>query len=286
MSHELDKLPVRVYAPAAKAQSPLQSLRQMAADVSRSRDALWQLFRRDFNMQFRQKLLGYLWAFVGPLVTVASFVFMNFTGILNPGRVDLPYPLFALSGTIVWSVLVGTVTALGEGLSKQGELVLRTNVPKITLALAATGNLVFMQVISLITLAVVVAIYRQPVSAWAVLFPLLILPMFLLGAGLGIVLSAVNALARDVTALVVTILSLLMFLSPVIYAPKFPHPLLQAVVDMNPLTYLVDFPRQVLFFGRFEQVAPFLASSLLALCVLALGVHGFYSIEDKIAERL
>lgn len=286
MSHDFENLPVRIYSPAAKSQSLLQSVRQAARDVWRSRDALWQLFRRDFNMQFRQKLLGYLWAFIGPLVTVASFVFMNFTGILRPGSVELPYPLFALSGTIVWSVLVGTVTGLGEGLAKQGELVLRTNVPKMTLALAATGNLVFTQVVSLMTLAVVVAIYRQPVSPWAILFPLLVAPMFILGVGLGIVLSAINALARDITALVVTILSLLMFLSPVIYAPNFPHPLLQLIVDANPLTYLVDYPRQVLFFGRFDHTGEFLASSAVALVVLVLGVHGFYLIEDKIAERL
>lgn len=251
-----------------------------------SRGALWQLFKRDFNVQFRQKLLGYLWAFIGPLVTIASFVFMNFTGILRPGAVDLPYPLYVLSGTIVWTMLVGTVTGMGEGLGKQGELVLRTNMPKIALALAATGNLAFSLVVSMITLLVVVLIYRQVPSPWAILFPFLTLPMFILGVGVGIVLSAINVLARDITALVTTVLNLVMFLCPVIYAPKFQHPVLQKIVDLNPLTYLVDLPRQVFFFGRFENLAAYLLASALALGVLVLGVHGFYVVQDKIAERL
>lgn len=282
----MEDLPVTVYAQDARRVSLRRSLIQAARDLARSRAALWQLFKRDFNVQFRQKLLGYLWAFIGPLVVVASFVFMNFTGILNPGAVELPYPLYVLSGTIVWAMFVGTVTGLGEGLGKQGELVLRTNMPKIALALAATGNLVFSVLMSMVTLLIVIVIYGQMLSPWAILFPLLALPMFLLGAGIGIVLSAINVVARDVTALTVTLLNLFMFLCPVVYAPKFQHPVLQRILDLNPLTYLVDFPRQVLFFGRFENTLEYLASSALALLVLVAGVHGFYAVQDRIAERL
>jgi lipopolysaccharide transport system permease protein len=286
MKARLDDLPLVEYAPAAKGGSLLQSLGKARRDLVRSRGALWQLFKRDFNVMFRQKLLGYLWAFIGPLVTIASFVFMNFTGILNPGAMELPYPLFVLSGTIVWAMLLATVTGLGEGLGKQGELIVRTNMPKIALALASTGNLVFSQVVSLVTLVIVVLIYRQVLSPWAVLFPVLVLPMFLLGVGIGLLLSAINVLARDITALVATVLGLIMFLCPVVYAPKFQHPLLQMIVNFNPLTYLVDYPRQVFFFGRFEHTAEYLASSGLAVAVLLLGVHGFYLVQDKIAERL
>jgi lipopolysaccharide transport system permease protein len=286
MRRNFDQLPTRVYSSASRVQSLTQSVVLAVRDIWSVRSAMWQLFKRDFNNQFRQKLLGYLWAFIGPIVTIASFIFMNFTGILNPGAVNLPYPLFVLSGTIVWAILLGTVTALGEGLGRQGDLVLRTNMPKIGLAFAATGNLVFTQVVSLITLLAVVGIYRQVPSGWAVLLPLLVMPMFMLGAGIGLLLAAVNALARDVTSLVTTLLGLVMFLSPVIYAPNFQHPLLQFIVDVNPLTYLVDYPRQVFFFGRFEHTEAYFASTCLAVLVLAVGVHGFYLIEDKIAERI
>lgn len=283
---QIEELPVTVYEPGARAISPRRSLSQAARDLARSRAALWQLFKRDFNMQFRQKLLGYLWAFIGPLVTIASFVFMNVTGILNPGAVELPYPLYVLSGTIVWTMLVGTITGLGEGLAKQGELVLRTNMPKLALALAATGNVAFSLLVSMVTLVIVIFVFGRAPSPWAILFPLLALPMFLLGVGVGIVLSAINVVARDVTAFAVTVLNLVMFLCPVIYAPKFQHPVLQRIVDLNPLTYLVDVPRQVLFFGRFDNMPQYLASSALALLVLVAGVHGFYAVQDRIAERL
>lgn len=279
-------LPITIYAAGSSRRSIARSTVQALRELRGARGALWQLLKRDFSVQFRQKLLGYLWAFIGPLVTIASFVFMNFTGILNPGSVELPYPLYVLSGIIVWGMLVGMTTALGEGLAKQGDLILRTNMPKLVLALAACGNVAFGALVSVLTLLLVVAIYRQVPSPWALLFPILVAPMFILGAGMGLLLSAINVVARDVTALVVTLLGLVMFLCPVIYAPKFQHPALQMIVDTNPLTYLVDFPRQVFFFGRFDDAPQFLAASMLAVAVLVLAVHGFYLIQDKIAERL
>src|ERR1700722_8377245 len=70
-----------------------------ARDIHRHRDLIWVLFSRDFKAQFKQNLLGYLWAILGPLMGVFGFVYMNFIGILRPGATGVPYPVYAFVGT-------------------------------------------------------------------------------------------------------------------------------------------------------------------------------------------
>ena len=63
---------------------------EMVSELVDSRELVWRLFLRDFKAKYRQTVLGFLWALIMPLLTVATFVFLNRAGILNIGKVDIP----------------------------------------------------------------------------------------------------------------------------------------------------------------------------------------------------
>jgi lipopolysaccharide transport system permease protein len=77
-----------------------------------------------------------------------------------------------------------------------------------------------------------------------------------------------------------------MYITPVIYLGTLPNPNLQPLLDYNPLTYLVDGPRSLFLFGSMAHPASFAASSALACLILSLGIHGFYLVQDHVAERI
>ncbi|WP_367889696.1 ABC transporter permease [Burkholderia sp. L27(2015)] len=247
---------------------------------------MWHLFVRDFVAGFRQKILGYLWIVVAPLLGIASFVFMQATGILNPGNVGIPYPIYVYIGTTVWGLLISSVTTVAGGLIANTDLVMRTNIPKIGLALTGMANLAYNLVINLFVLLLILAFLRIPPSPWALLYPVMVLPIILLGVGLGLILAVVGAVARDVTGMLVTLLSLAMYITPVVYTAKFSQPLLRAVVFWNPLTYLVDAPRSLFVLGTIAHPEAYGLAIGFAILVLWLGIHSFYLIKDKVAERL
>jgi lipopolysaccharide transport system permease protein len=110
--------------------------------------------------------------------------------------------------------------------------------------------------------------------------------MFALGLGIGLVLAAVGVIARDVSTACIKLLGLTMYLTPVIYLGTLPNPRLQPLLDFNPLTYLIDGPRSLLLFGHLAHPAAYAMSSALACLVLALGIHGFYLVQDHVAERI
>jgi ABC-type polysaccharide/polyol phosphate export permease len=280
-SHE-----VRTYEALGSALNPVQSLVQAGRDLYWSRHILWHLFRRDFVAGFRQKLLGYLWIVLVPLLGIASFVFMHWTGILNPGATPFPYAIYVYVGTSVWALFMASLGTVANGLIANTDLVMRTNIPKIGLAVTGMASLAYTLCVNTVVLVLLLLVFRMKPSAWILLYPLAMLPIVLLGAGLGLILSVVGAVARDVTGMATTLLNLVMYVTPVVYTAQFSNPWLKTIVELNPLTYLVDTPRSVLALGTVPSPTGFALATLLSLMVLWIGVHSFYLIKDKVAERL
>jgi ABC-type polysaccharide/polyol phosphate export permease len=278
-------LSVRTYKAQARHGSILASLGQAASEVWVTRGIIWSLFRRDFLTEYRQKLLGYVWAFVGPLLQVATFIFLQATGILQTGDLDMPYPLFVFVGTGLWALFTTVIQAVATGVQTHGELVVRTGIPKFALALSGLANIAYTAVIHLVTLALLLAVMGTVPSWHIVFYPLLLVPLLVLGVGVGAGLAVLGTVARDVTSMAMTALGLLLFVTPVVYSSNFHNALLKAVVKYNPLTYLIEVPRSSLF----GQPAPWAGYFLTAGCclgLLILGIHAFYLIQDEIAERL
>lgn len=279
-------LEIRTYEAQGDGLNPLQSLVQAGRDLYWSRHVLWHLFKRDFVAGFRQKLLGYLWVVLVPLLGIASFVFMQWTGILNPGETPFPYTVYVYIGTSVWALFMAALGTVANGLIANTDLVMRTNIPKIGLAVTGMASLAYSLCVNTVVLVVLLLVFRMKPSPWIVLYPFAMIPIVLLGVGVGLILSVVGAVARDVTGMATALLNLAMYITPVVYTAQFTNPWLKRVVELNPLTYLVDTPRSVLALGAVPSPVGFALATLLSFLVLWAGVHAFYMIKEKVAERL
>lgn len=280
------ELPLRVYRAGQRPSDIASSFIAAWRDVYGSRYVIWRLFARDFIAGFRQKVLGYFWLILSPLFGIASFVFMHWTGILNPGDVSVPYPLFVFFGTGMWGIMMSALGTTSGGLLSNADLVMRTNIPRIALALTGMANIAYGICVNFIVLLILLAAFRQPPAWTAILYPISLLPLLIFGMGIGLVLAVISAVARDLSGIVTTGLGFAMYLTPVIYATNFENPYLRKLVTFNPLTYLVDEPRNLFFLGYVAHPMEYALSSAFGLIILALGIHGFYLIKDYAAERL
>lgn len=278
--------PIRTYSAGEEKLGLADSLGAAFSEIYWSRHVIWHLFKRDFVGGFRQKIFGYFWIVISPLLGIASFVFMYSTGILNPGDTVIPYPLFVFFGTGIWGLLVGSLATVSAGLLSNTDLVMRTNIPKIALAVTGMASICYGIVVNLLVLALILLWFGIVPSIWALFYPLSIAPIVLLGIGMGLMLAVIGAVARDVTGMVTTLLGLVMYLTPVVYTAEFENPILREVVRFNPLTYLIDTPRSLFLVGSIPSPSGFALSCLFAISVLVIGIHSFYLIKDKVAERL
>jgi homopolymeric O-antigen transport system permease protein len=280
------ELPVRVYDAEAVRTTVASSIARAATEISAARGVIWRLFARDFVSQFRQRLLGYAWTLLTPLVGIASFVFLNYAGVLHPGELTIPYPLYVFLGTSVWGLMLGCVLAVSGALLTHGDLVLRTSIPKMALAVSSITGLLYGQVVNFVVLGVILVIFGVLPSWGALLLPVLLVPVILLGVGIGLALAVTGAIARDVTNAAATLLGLVLYITPAIYVPTSSNRWLRAAITYNPLTYLIDEPRNLFFHGVVAHPIGLVLAVLFSILTLVVGIHAFYLIQDHVAERL
>ncbi|MBS0173534.1 MAG: ABC transporter permease [Nitrospira sp.] len=281
-----EKQMIRTYEPSNKTFGLLGSMRMAWTEIFFSRHVIWHLFKRDFVAQFRQKIFGYLWIIIAPLLAIFPFVFLHRAGILNPGATTMPYPIYIVMGMGIWGFLTNAFTAVSGGLQSNQDLIMRTNIPKITFAITGMANILYGVLVHCLVVALFASILGITPSIWAFVYPLALLPVVLVGVGLGLMFSVIGTVARDITGIMVSFLNLLMFFSPVVYKPEFSNSVFKAIVDWNPMTYLVDVPRSLFILGEFPYPQRFVMAVLFSLVLMALGLHSFYLIKDKVAERL
>jgi lipopolysaccharide transport system permease protein len=278
---------ITVYTANKGAVGIFRTAAQSVGDIYRHRHLIWVLFSRDFKAQFKQSLLGYLWAVLGPLMGVFSFVYMNFIGILNPGPTAVPYPVYAFIGTSLWSFLTATIVMMSNGLNAQSELIMRTNVPKIALAASALASIFYGVLVNLALVVLFLLVFRTPFAWSSLAFPILILPLIILGVGVGLVVSVIGIIIKDAGRMVNQALVILMFLTPVVFvSDNIKSPFLHRLIMANPLTYLVEVPRAILLAEGTAYWPEYFGATLMSLVMLLIGTKVFDIVQDLVAERL
>ena len=263
----------------------LKTWRYLWQRITQSRSLVWRLFIRDFSARYRQSVLGVLWAFILPILGVATFVIINSAGLLNVGETSVPYPLFALVGMTIWQLFSGGLTACSNAIVGSGSIVIKINFPKESLILAAMGQVIVAFLIRFILVILLILLYQVHV-AWTVIFlPLVLLPVLMLTIAIGAFLALANVIVRDIANLVTIAMSFLIFLTPVVYTQP-DKGLLATLTRFNPLTPLLQASRDVLFMGSFSDASGFVLTSLLSMILFMLSWRLFVIAETRLAERL
>lgn len=276
-----------VYTPDDRRGGMLRTALHSFRETWRYRELVWTLFSRDFRAQFKQSILGYFWTVLGPILGVFSFVLMNYMGILHPGATPVPYALYAFVGTSIWGFLMSSIGNMSTGLNVHAELIMRTNIPKIALVGSALANIAYGALVNIVLILFFMLLSRVPFGWGALAFPFLGLPLIILGTGIGLAISVVGIVAKDVTKLVNQFFGLVMFFTPVFYvADQIPNRVLHRLIMLDPLTYLVEVPRDILIGQPVPYWPQYLATSAGCLLVFLAGIKVFDLVQDLVAERL
>jgi lipopolysaccharide transport system permease protein len=260
-------VPAVVYTPESKLRSSDTLAKEMWHDLKASRELAWRLMVRDISAQYRQSLFGIFWAFLPPLCTALIFIFLNSRNIINIGETDIPYPVFAIVGTVLWQIFVYSLNAPLKVVSSAKPLLGKINFPKEALILSSLGQTFFDAGTKMVILIAVFFIFKIPVT-WGVLFSLpAILVLILLGITLGLSLTPIGLLYTDIPNSLTIITTLWFLITPVVYPPPtgFPFSLLAIV---NPVSPILLGARDLATKGVLLNPLPFFVVTCLVVLVL------------------
>jgi ABC-type polysaccharide/polyol phosphate export permease len=258
----------------------------MFSNILKSRELIWQLFKRDFIGQYKKSFLGIAWFVVSPVIGILQWVFMNMTGVLNPGDVGIPYPAFVLLGTSIWGLFMGFYDAGLKTLQAGTGFIMQVNYPHEALLIKQVAQFLATFILGFL-MNIIVLLAFGVVPHWKIVFfPFLILPLFFLGAGIGLITSVISVVAMDLEKGITIVMGLLMYITPVVYSPKFNNQVIQNIIIWNPLTYLVSGTRDMIIRGNLEHPDRFLYASIFALIFFLFAWRLFFISEDKVIEKM
>ena len=254
-------------------------------DIISSRFLAKQLAVRDIKAQYRQSYLGILWAFITPLTTAFVWVFLNATGTIQLTDTGVPYPVFAFSGTLIWSILSDAINSPTTSTNAAKGMMSKINFPKEALIVSGIYKLLFNSSVKIGLLIIFVFAFGIGFHTSLLLFPLAILGAILVGSTIGLFLTPIGMLYKDIGKMVTVGLGLIMYVTPVVYAiPK--EGVMKTIMEWNPFTPLILTTRDFVLGTEPVFLTYFLVLLLISIPLFFIGLL-FYRISIPIiVERM
>jgi len=246
------------------------------------RELLYFLTLRDIKVRYKQTVMGLAWVIIQPLTTMLIFtlVFNRFVR-LDAGA--LPYPLFALSGLLLWLFFANAVTNSTHSLVSNANLITKVYFPRMFIPAASVGAGLVDLAVAFLLLIVLCVYYRVPLTLNLLLLPLFVFLMAVLALGMGLLSAAVTVKYRDLRHALPFIIQLWMFASPVIYPTSIVPERWQWLVTINPIAGIIEGFRACLTGGSFDWLHVSIAAAITVTILVCSG-YIFRRFEHTFAD--
>lgn len=262
---------------------PSRGLRAIGlAELWSFRELVRALATRDLKVRYKQAAFGVAWAVIQPLLGAATFTLV-FARLADVDTGTIPYPLFAYVGFAAWTYHSQAVSTGTESLVQNQAMVTKIYYPKLASPLASALAPLVDLAISLLVLAVLLVVYREPPGPQILALPLALALLMGVALSFSIWLSALNVRYRDVRYMVTFGMQLWLFISPVAYPVGLVSGWWRWVYALNPMVGVLAVMRWVLL----DAPAPG-GRELLSLGVAGLvmvgGLAYFQRTERRFAD--
>lgn len=245
----------------------------------------WTLFRRDVSAEHRQSLLGYFWLLLPPVASTLVWVFLTSQQVIRIDSAGVAYPLFALSGTVLWTAFNSGVMATLNALSGARMLLPKVNFPHEALVYSALLKSALEMLIAAILVGAAVLLLGYELRPEFALFCMALLINTVVGAALGLVALPISALYPDISKGIQFVLRFGFFLTPVIYAVPATGAA-RTLMLANPVTPIITTGRAWLTGSSEAMPVAFAIVSVSSLFILLAGLVLFKIALPFLTERL
>lgn len=239
---------------------------------------LSELVARDIKIKYRRSVLGVLWTLLNPLfmMIILSVVFSSIF------KFDVEnFPLYILSGQVIFNFYNDATTTSMNAIIGSASLIKKVYVPKYLFVISRVFSSFINLMASFVALILVMVATRAELH-WTVILSVIPLAMIVLfSLGIGMLLSALTVKFRDIIHLYSVFTTGLLYLTPVIYPMSILPAPVAFVVNLNPLTNMVQMFRSVMFYDSLPTLSGLVIGIAEVAAALALGVYVFYKNQDE-----
>lgn len=247
------------------------------------KDLVLVLTAKEIKVKYKNSFLGYLWSILNPLSLAVVFYFA-FKFVM---KIQIEnFTLFLVSGLFPWQWFSNSVAAGSTVLIGNASLIKKVRFPRYFIPLATVLNDAFHYIVSLPVIFGFVIFYKiSPTLTWIYGIPLLIVAQFFVIYGFTLMVSSINLFFRDLERLVMIGLTILFYLTPIIYDISLVPEEFRKYFWINPVFGIIEGWHNIFLKGYFDWQL-YLFSLVYSMIIFATGFLIFNKLSWKFAEVL
>ncbi len=271
-----------------KAKESLMSLN--LKEVWHYKDLLLLLVKRDFIVFYKQTILGPIWFFIQPILTMAVYVIL-FGQVAKLSTDGVPKIVFYLSGIIIWNYFSEALTKTSTVFKDNAIIFGKVYFPRLImpLSIVLSGLMKFAIQFGLFILVVLYFTFVEKTihpNVWVLATPLLIFLMAAFALGLGMIFSSLTTKYKDLIFLLTFGIQLFMYATPVVYPLSAIPERYKVILKANPLTSIFEcFRYGYLGSGDFEPLGLLMSTASIIILLIA-GTIIFNSVEKSFMDTV
>lgn len=249
------------------------------------RELIFFMTWRDLKVRYKQTLLGASWAILQPFLTmiVFSIFFGNLAKVPSDG---VPYPIFSYTALIPWTLFSKALQDASRSLVANRHMITKVYFPRMILPLSSVMAGLVDFLIAFVVLLGMMWYYKIPPTVNVWVLPLFLLLALVTAVGVGLWLSALNVLFRDINYVLPFLTQFWMYLTPVAYPSSMIPTKWQVIYALNPMTGVVEGFRWALLGTGQPPGIMTLVSSIAAVVLLISGMFYFRRMERLFADMV
>ncbi len=249
------------------------------------RELLYFFIWRDVKIRYKQTAIGVLWVVLQPVLNMLVFT-LFFGHLAKLPSQGLPYPVFYFAALVPWTYFSYALQMTTSVVVDNQRLITKVYFPRLILPISATLSGLVDFSIGFVVLAIFTVAYGIRPSFAALWLPALLALALFTALGVGLWLSALNALYRDVRYVIPFLIQFWMFASPVAYPSTLVPPRWRWLYGLNPMAGVIDGFRWAIT-GRGQAPGLLLLASTAVVALVVLGGLFFFNrMESSVADRV
>lgn len=257
-------------------------------DIIKWKELLWQMVGREVKARYKQSVLGYFWVILNPLaqMLVMSFAFSLILRIPTNASSHIPYSVFLFVALLPWNLFSTSLSSASNALVGSSSLITKIYFPRTILVISTVVAKIIDFLFALSILIIYMLYFRISIN----LNILWVIPIFLIQQiftiGLSLFFAAANLLYRDIQYLLGLILTLWLYITPIIYPVDIVPERFKIFFQLNPMSVIVNAYRQTVLGGGSPNINSLGIGLLLSLVTLFLGLAYFKNKEKIFADNV
>lgn len=250
-------------------------------EVWRMRSLIFVFSIYDLRMKYRNSILGYFWSILEPLF-IFLVLYIVFTHIFQ-SQIEY-YPLYLLLGIILWGMFTRITTLSLTSLLSKGNVITKIYLPKEIFPLSTSITSFLIMCFEFIVFIGFLIFFNFLPPFSAILFPFVIIPLFIFSLGLSFTLSTLNVYFRDVSYIWSVIIHAGFFAMPIIYSYDILPDNLANFLSFIPISKIILMSHDIVLYGIHPSISDWLYVYGISFAFLVVGYLIFKKLERRLID--